>query len=191
MKAAWSALAVVLIVTALLLAYTVRTRNSPVPSTPAVRRAMLAVLPEQVDGVVYELGAGWGGLALALARRYPHNRVVGYELSPLPWALTRARIGVVGPGNLEVHRADFMTRTFADAGVVAAYLSPGAMERLRPKLAAELAGGAVLVSSTFPVPHWKPQQVVRADDQYATLVYRYVMPPEPGEPPTKPFQGFL
>lgn len=190
MKTAWAALALVLAAITVLMAYTVRTRNSPVPSPPAVRRAVLDMLPQRIDGVIYELGAGWGGLSLALAKRCPANRVVAYELSPLPWAVTRMRAALSGAGNLEVRRRDFMAEGLPDAGALTAYLSPGSMARLRPKLSDELADGTVLVSCAFPVQGWRPAEVVQALDEYATYVYCYVMPPEAGEAPTKPYQGF-
>ena len=70
-------LGVVLAVIAVTLAYTLITGISPVPTTPRVARAMLALLPDDVGGTIYELGAGWGTLALALARRYPRAQASG------------------------------------------------------------------------------------------------------------------
>jgi len=61
------------------------TGTPPLPSSPAVKRAMLAALPVKLEGTVYDLGSGWGGMAFALARRYPGCRVTGFEVSPLPW----------------------------------------------------------------------------------------------------------
>jgi hypothetical protein len=50
------------------------------------------------------------------------------------------------------------------------------MARLRPKLEAELAPGAVLVSHTFALPGWRPEAVVRAPDLHASPIYRYRWP---------------
>ena len=55
------------------------------PSSPAVKRAMLAALPVKLEGTVYDLGSGWGGMTFALAHRYPGCRVTGFEVPPLPW----------------------------------------------------------------------------------------------------------
>ena len=65
---------------------TLWTRAAPLPTSGAVRATLLAMLPLTVDGPVYDLGSGWGGLARALARRYPRTPVIGFEVSPLPWA---------------------------------------------------------------------------------------------------------
>ncbi len=172
-----------------ILAGTLRTGISPMPTLPAVRRTLLAALPAPAQvggGAVYELGAGWGGLALALARRYPAARVVAYELSPLPWAVCalRARLaGLAGRGGrtgleprLAVHRADFLAASLADARLVVCYLDPGNMAALRPRLEAMLAPGAVVVSSTFAVPGWRPAALHRAPDWQRSPVYVYRWP---------------
>ena len=173
-----------LAVAAAILAGTLRTGISPMPTLPAVRRTLLAALPAPArvgGGPVVELGAGWGGLALALARHYPAARVDAYELAPLPWAVCalRARLAGLGPrggGRLAVRRADFLAASLADARLVVCYLAPGIMAALRPRLEAMLAPGAVVVSSTFAVPGWRPAAVHRAADWQRSPVYVYEWP---------------
>ncbi len=58
-------LALVLTVFVLLLIYSVRTGISPVPTTPRVAEALLALVPEIPPGTVYELGSGWGNPVLS------------------------------------------------------------------------------------------------------------------------------
>ena len=58
----------VLLAIGLVFASTLRTATPPLPTSPSVRKTLLAMLPSQVDGPVYELGSGWGGLARTLAR---------------------------------------------------------------------------------------------------------------------------
>ena len=170
-------LLVVLAAFALLLAYTIRTGISPVPTTPRVAAAMLDLVPALPPGRVYELGAGWGNLALALARRFPERRVVAYELSPLPWLVARAWLTLSRRPNLTLFRSDFFRADLGDAALVCCYLYPGAMRRLAPKLERELATGALVVSNGFVVPGWEPEAIRTADDSYATPVYLYRKPP--------------
>ena len=59
----------VLLAIGLVFASTLRTATPPLPTSPSVRKTLLAMLPSQVDGLVYDLGSGWGGLARTLARR--------------------------------------------------------------------------------------------------------------------------
>jgi predicted O-methyltransferase YrrM len=163
--------------------WTWRTGISPMPTLPAARRTLLAALPPPaaIAGTVYELGAGWGTLALPLARRYPAARVVALELSPLPWAVCRLRARLAGVRNLVVRRADFLRVlprgvTLGDAALLVCYLDPGNMARLRPKLEAELTDGAVVVSSTFAVPGWQPAAMHTAPHLHRTPVYVYRWP---------------
>src|SRR3990170_3851302 len=94
--AALMALAAGLTAVASIAIYTVRTGISPMPTLPAARRAMLAALPDELTGTVAELGAGWGGLAFAVAGRHPRARIIAYELSPLPWLVLWVRRCVWG-----------------------------------------------------------------------------------------------
>jgi hypothetical protein len=180
-------LVLVLTAFAVLLGYTIRTGISPVPTTPRVAAEIFAAsraerLPLDAGGTVYELGSGWGHLALALAGRFPDRAVVGYELSPLPWLVSRLWARLRPRANLALRRADFMAADLSDAALVVCYLYPGAMRRLRGKLERELPAGAMVISNAFLVPGWQPAEVRHAADQYRTPVYRYRMPP-PLEPP--------
>jgi len=178
-------LVLVLAAFALLLGYTIRTGISPVPTTPRVAAEIFAacpperLIPVEAGGAVYELGSGWGNLALALAKRFPERAVVGYELSPLPWLVSRLLLRLRPRANLELRRADFRTTDLSDAALVVCYLYPGAMRRLREKLERDLPSGALVVSNSFLVPGWRPTLVRHAEDQYETPVYLYCMPPEP------------
>ena len=44
---------------------------APAPTSPRVASVMLALIPPGIEGVVFELGSGWGTLAFPLARRLP------------------------------------------------------------------------------------------------------------------------
>ena len=184
---AFSLLSLVLVLAAfaLMLGYTIRTGISPVPTTPRVAAEIFAacppesLIPPEAGNVVYELGSGWGNLAMALAKRFPERAVVGYELSPLPWLVSRLLLRLRPRPNLALHRADFMAADLSDAALVVCYLYPGAMRRLREKLERELPADALVVSNAFLVPGWQPNSVRHAADQYETAVYLYRMPPEP------------
>ena len=171
------ALALVVLAVVLLFAYTLRTGISPVPTSPRVKAVMLASLPPHLDGPIHELGAGWGTLAFALARRYPALPVVAHELSPVPWLFLLARKAIQRAPNLTIRRADFLEADLRAAALVTCYLYPGGMERLRPKLEAELRPGAILLSNCFAMPGWAPTATRIADDLYAPPVYTSVMPP--------------
>lgn len=144
---------------------------SPMPSSGLAREALLELVPVGLTGPVHELGAGWGTLAVPLARRLPGVRVIAWETSPVPFAVLwlRAR----GLPNLEVRRADFFTADFTTAQLVVCYLFTGAMERLATRLRTELPAGALVLTHTFALRGWEPELTGRLDDLYRTPVYRY------------------
>lgn len=160
----------------LMLVYTALTGISPVPTTPQVARTMMALAPSNGHGPIYELGSGWGSLAVAFAKRFPGRQVIAYELSPVPWLASRLWLLLFPRHNLTIYRADFYTQSLADAALVVCYLYPGAMAKLRRKFASELVPGTLIVSNSFQVPEWAPATMRRADDQYASPVFLYEMP---------------
>jgi len=158
-----------------IVAYTLITGISPMPTSRKAREAMLTFIPENQVGKIYDLGSGWGTLLAALASARPQCRVTGYELSPVPWLVSCCR----RRANLAVYRRDFLAASLEDASVVLCYLYPGAMEKLRPKFEAELRPGALVISNTFAVPSWTPQQVVTLPGLFPTMVYLYEVPAAP------------
>lgn len=169
------ALVLVLATMAVIVVVTLRTGAPPLPTSPAVRKAMLDMLSQALAGPVHELGSGWGGLALALARRYPEAQVVGYELSPLPWAFSRLRKAFSRVPNLEFRLGDFLAADHSGAGLVVCFLATPLMERLKPKLESELAPGALVLSNTFAIRGWNPVDVSTVADVHRSRIYLYRM----------------
>lgn len=156
--------------------HTLRTGISPMPTSGKVRRQLLTLVPADLEGPLLELGSGWGTLAFALADHCPRARVVAFELSPLPYAFSWLRQRLAPRPNLQLLRQDFLRASFSGASAVVCYLFPGAMTRLEPKLAGELAPGTLVFSHTFALRGWKPLRTLRVDDLYRTPVYVYEVP---------------
>ena len=138
---------------------------------------MLAILPPRLPtmdrGRIYELGSGWGGLSRALADRFPGQKVVGIELSPLPFLLARAHNMVAPKQNLTLQFGNFLNADISDAALVVCYLSPDVLAKLRLKLERELASDALVLSNTFRIPGWKPAATGAAPDMYRSPIYLY------------------
>ena len=67
--------------------YILVTGVPPIRTFGKAREEMLSNIPDEVDGTIYDLGAGWGSLATRLAKKYPKNKVVAYEVSLIPWVV--------------------------------------------------------------------------------------------------------
>jgi len=165
----------VLIVMVSILVGVLHTGISPMPSSrQAVQQVLQFVVPPR-PGPIYELGAAWGSLAIPLAKALPDRRIIAYELSTIPWLFLWLRVRVSGLNNIDVVRRDFLLDDLGEAVVVVCYLYPGRMVRLSTKLQSELIPGTVVVSNTFALPGWVPEQTSQLQDMYRTRIYRFVM----------------
>jgi hypothetical protein len=153
--ATWCGVAVLGVAVLSVVYYTLKTGISPLPSSRGARHLMLAEIPEDFAGRIVEAGAGWGTLAIPLARRHPAATVTAYELSPVPFAVLWLRRLGRHP-NLRPRRADF-----------------GAMRGLADQFRRQLRPGTRVISNTFALPGWSPVRVHRLADLYASRVYIY------------------
>ena len=153
---------VVLLACGSLLYFYLRTGAPPVPSAADEAADVVASLREagiEEGAKIYELGCGWGGLALRLASAFPAAQIIGLELSPLP-ALV-ARIRALGINNLTVRRADFHHVSLADADALTCYLMIKPMPRLAATLDRQLRPGTPVVALTFWFRERTPQTTRR------------------------------
>ena len=146
---------------------------SPMPTSIKAKKTLMDSLPSDVTGTIYELGAGWGTLAFALARRYPRSQVIAYETSPIPYYFCRGVQWILRIQNLTVIRKDFWNISLSGAAMVVCYLYPGAMHRLSQKFKDELAPKTLIISNTFALSGWTPEKVFIVNDLYRTKNYHY------------------
>lgn len=143
------------------------------PSSKSAKKMILQLLPKNIEeGVIYELGSGWGGLALLLAKHYPHVRVIAFEVSPVPYLVSCIRQILSRKSNLTILRKNFFGHHYSDAKAIVCYLYPGAMKKLAPKLKEELPEKSTIISNTFALTGWEVS-LFFADDWAATRIYRY------------------
>ncbi len=145
---------------------------------PTPRRAaleMLRLAEVSPRDTLYDLGAGTGALVFRAARIY-RAKVVGVEVEPIRVLILRLRRRFGSAGDrVSIVWGDLFELNFADATVVATFLWPGAMRRLRPKFEAELPAGARVVSHCHPIEGWTPEL-----HDPRTDVYLYRWPPTRG-----------
>lgn len=154
--------------------YTFLLGISPMPSSKKAKNAMILLLPKNMEsGVIYELGSGWGGLALLLAKHFPNTKVIAFELSPIPFLFSRISQFLLRRPNLIILRKNFYNHHFSDARAVFCYLFPGGMQKLAPKLRKELPKKSTVISNTFSLTDWENDSLIFLDDLAATRIYRY------------------
>jgi ribosomal protein L11 methylase PrmA len=143
-----------------------------VPAPPEIAEAMLKVAGVGPGDVVYDLGSGDGRIVIMAAQKFGAT-AVGVEIDADLVRESREhaqRAGVAG--KVTFVEEDLFKTDIRRATVVTVYLLPKTLERLKPKLFAELKPGARVVSFAFPISGWTPSKLEEVNSR---RVYMWVM----------------
>ncbi len=139
------------------------------PSSNKSREAILNLIDEETSNIIYELGSGWGNLAFALAKKCKNTQVIAYELSPVPYAFSKALHFIFRYKNLTLLRKDFFRKRLENNSTIVCYLYPKAMEKIRTILPTQHR----LISNTFTLPQVLPSQEFHIEDLYSSTIFLY------------------
>jgi SAM-dependent methyltransferase len=136
-----------------------RTPDVPfVPTPQEVVTAMLKLAKVTPKDVVYDLGCGDGRIVITAAKDFG-CRAVGVDIDPERIKEARQKAQEAGVTDRVTFReGDLFTADIHDATVVTLYLLPDVNLQLRPKLQKDLRPGSRIVSNTFDMDDWKPDQ---------------------------------
>jgi SAM-dependent methyltransferase len=125
-----------------------------VPTHPAVVESMLDMANVTSRDVVVDLGSGDGRTVIAAARR--GAKAVGFEFNPELVEFSRKLAKDAGVADKATFiQGDMYEADFRDATVLALFLLPSNLEKLKDKILALKPGSRVVVN-TFTVPGWEP-----------------------------------
>ena len=158
---------------AALLAQTQAPARSPdvifVPTPQEVVDAMLKLANVKAGDVVYDLGCGDGRIVITAAQRYG-VRGVGIDIDPQRIKEATANAQKAGvTDKVKFVQADLFETNISDANVVTLYLLPSLNLKLRPKLMRELRAGSRVVSHSFDMGDWKPDQEQSIEGRHVYL----------------------
>jgi SAM-dependent methyltransferase len=140
---------------------------------PNVVTAMLQMAHVGPNDVVVDLGCGDGRIIVAAAKEFG-ARGVGYDIDPQRISEARRnaeRAGVTA--RAQFVEKDLFDVRISEATVVTAFLLPPVLERLRPRLLGDLAPGTRIVSHSFPIRNWKPDQKLKVEGR---TLYLFTVP---------------
>jgi hypothetical protein len=131
-----------------------------VPTPQPVVDKMLDMAKVTKNDFLMDLGSGDGRTVITAAKR--GARALGIEYNPNMVELSRrnAKAAGVSEERAKFEQADLFETDFSKATVVTMFLLPDINLRLRPKIL-ELRPGTRIVSNTFTMGDWEPDQ--RAD----------------------------
>ena len=144
---------------------TIRTGISPMPSSVNSRLEMMKLVPTDPKFCI-DLGSGWGGLLLQLSKRFPKTKIIGYEISILPYLYSK---WVCRNKNIDIFRKSYLSVSHPEDTVFFCYLCPSSMK----KLAQQPPEYGWLISHTFALPSHTPVRSCVCDDVYRTRIYVY------------------
>lgn len=144
---------------------TFHTRVPYYPSSPSAWEKVAGLMPMHPLHMI-DIGSGFGGLALFLARRRPDSRLAGIEIAPLPWIVSVARAAarrLRGESAPYFMRGNYRKLDFGQYDVIFAYLSPAAMPALWDQARAQMRAGSLLLSYEFVIPELPPDITLTMD----------------------------
>jgi SAM-dependent methyltransferase len=143
-----------------------------VPSTQGNVDEMLRLAGVRPNDVVYDLGSGDGRVVISAARDWG-ARGVGVEIDARLVAESRELAKKEGVSDRAVFReGDVLKASIAEATVVTMYLLTPLVNRLQPRLLAELKPGTRIVAHEYGFADWKPDRHVQISKNF----YLYVVP---------------
>ena len=130
-----------------------------VPSPQALVDRMLDMAKVTKADYLVDLGSGDGRTVITASKR--GVRALGIEYNPDMVALSRRNAAAQGAPNAQFVQGDIFQSNFSTATVVTMFLLPSLNLRLRPTLL-EMKPGTRLVSNTFDMGDWTPDQEISA-----------------------------
>src|SRR5262245_23751248 len=144
-----------------------------VPTPQEVVDVMLEVAHVTKNDIVYDLGSGDGRIPITAAKRFG-ARGVGIDIDPQRVREANANAKAAGvTDKVRFLNQDLFTTDISEASVVTLYLLPSLNLKLLPKLMKELAPGTRIVSHSFNMGDWKPEQTL---DVNGLSVYYWTIP---------------
>ncbi|MFN3461199.1 MAG: SAM-dependent methyltransferase [Oceanibaculum sp.] len=151
-----------------------------VPTPQALVDRMLEMAEVTRDDYVVDLGSGDGRTVITAAKL--GIRAHGIEYNPEMVKLAQRRAAAEGVSDLATFvQGDIFESDFSDATVVTLFLLTSLNVKLRPTLL-EMKPGTRVVSNTFDMEDWKPDDEVRAGSECTSwcVAYKWVIPAKVG-----------
>lgn len=167
--------------------YELKTGVPTFPTMPAMQEKIIALLradmaarPHIRPYTIIDLGSGSGQMTQRIARALPEARIIGIEISFVPWLRSYVRQKFFGPTNVVYKRLDFWPYDSSEADAVITYLLASIIDRVGTKLRRELKPGTLILANTFPLGDgWQPVETFSIDAPFfaslsgKTNLYQY------------------
>lgn len=147
-----------------------------VPTPQVLVDKMLELADAKPGDLLVDLGSGDGRTVITAAKR--GIKAIGVEFNPDMVALSYKNAEKEGvKGKVEFVNGDLFEYDFSKASVVTMFLLPDINLRLRPQIL-EMKPGTRIVTNTFTMGDWIPDDTARAEDEstYWNTAYLWIVP---------------
>jgi SAM-dependent methyltransferase len=147
-----------------------------VPTPPVLVEKMLDMAKVTPKDFVMDLGSGDGRNIIAAAKR--GARGLGVEYDSTLVAVSRRNAEAAGVADrAQFVEGDMFTADISKATVLALFLLPDNLQRLRSKFEA-LKPGTRIVLNGFPIDWWEPKEVAQAEGDCGNwcTAYLFIVP---------------
>ena len=143
-----------------------------VPTPERMIRRLMQLADVTPDDLVIDLGSGDGRMPIHAAKHFG-ARAIGVELEPNLVELSERSAREQGVADrVRFLKQDLYEADLSRATVLALYISPGVMAKLKPRLL-KLAPGTRVVSHHFSLGDWEPDETIRVENRTG---YLWVVP---------------
>ncbi|SMO42213.1 class I SAM-dependent methyltransferase [Fodinibius sediminis] len=149
-----------------------------VPTPNEVVEKMLDLAEVQSDDYVIDLGSGDGRIVIAAAKRGASGHGIDLDPKRIAEARKNATMAEVDD-KVMFKQQDIFETDFREASVITMYLLPSVNKKLRPRLLDELRPGTRLVSHSFDMGDWEPDQEVTLSSESSNRthsIFYWVVP---------------
>jgi SAM-dependent methyltransferase len=144
-----------------------------VPTPQPVVDKMLEMAQVKDGDVVYDLGCGDGRIIVTAAKQHG-AKGIGVDIDPERIKECHENAKAAGvEDKVKFIQQDLFTMEFKDANVLAMYLLPSVNVKLRPKILSDMKPGSRVVSHSFDMDDWQPDDVQEVE---SSTIYYWVVP---------------
>lgn len=115
-------------------------------------------------GLFVDLGCGTAKVLIAVKRKYPEMKVIGYEIWPTQFLLAKIRV-FLSKTKTKIFYKDLYQADLKNADIVFFYLFPHLMVKLKEKLEKELKPDVLIICNTFLLPNWQPLYTITTNEK--------------------------
>ncbi len=157
-----------------------KAKTPPAPTMPWIRKRIITLLTRYVprDSAVrmVDLGCGWGGMTVSMAKAYKNATIHGYEITTFPYLVAKIT-SLFFLGRIQIHNSNMYKADLSQFQVLYCYLPTFILTDLLPQFAS-LRPGTVIVTSGWAIPGYTPTEVISESLFGIKMpIYIYLIPP--------------